>query len=263
MFTQNRFCRAVAQHDVTVCLCPSLTYVPVSLAGLKNAGRPCSHRMQRTPPPPPPGHRGTYRVPTSILTGATYSHQAAQFATASPPQRGAPYHTQPTAQFTPQACFPPQPPLFNPTTFHRANAFPSAHHHTPPSFATPTLPSDFVPSEHYHDCRAVYGYDLPKAVKATTYTQKLGIAGCPIETVPLLAVIRHSWSSYWLRYLCHGHEIFPVFHQAHIPSNARHGALFPTQSQQDRSRHSSLGTLPRSHPTHSQPNQKASIGGPC
>ena len=79
------------------------------------------------------------------------------------------------------------------------------------SFQTPPLPSDFVPSEQYHDCKVVYGYDLPKAVRTTTYTQKIGIAGCPIETVPLLAIVRHSWSSYWLRYLCHGHEIFPVF----------------------------------------------------
>ena len=167
--------------------------------------------MQRTPPPPPPGHRGTYRVPTGILTRTTRSHQAPPYATAPPPQRGAPYYAQTTAQFTPQPQFPPQPPLVHPTTFNRTNPTPPSHHHGPPQFATPPLPSEFVPSEHYHDCKAVYGYDLPKAVKATTYTQKLGIAGCPIETVPLLAVIRHSWSSYWLRYLCHGHEIFPVF----------------------------------------------------
>ena len=168
-----------------MCL-PDLLHVLVSVAGFRNAGSPSLHRMQRTPPPPPPGHRGTYRVPTGILTRATHSHQAPPSATATPPQRGAPYHTQTTAHFTPQPRFPPQPSLFYPTTYHRASPTPPSHHHSPPHFATPPLPSDFVPSDHYHDCKAVYGYDLPKAVKATTYTQKLGIAGCPIETVPLL-----------------------------------------------------------------------------
>ena len=150
-------------------------------------------------------------MPTGILTRATYHHQATQPTVASQPQRGAFQYAQPMTHFTPQPVFPPQPPSFHPTTFHRAHPAPSPHQHTPHSFTTPPLPSDFVPSEHYHDCKVVYGYDLPKAVKATTYTQKLGIAGCPIETVPLLAIVRHSWSSYWLRYLCHGHEIFPVF----------------------------------------------------
>ena len=192
-------------------VCAFLITFPVSFAGLRNAGSLCAHRMQRTPPPPPPGHRGTYRVPTGILTRATDHHQAAQPTVASQPQRGAFQYAQPMTQFTPQPVFPPQPPSFHPTTFHRAHPAPSPHQHTPHSFTTPPLPSDFVPSEHYHDCKVVYGYDLPKAVKATTYTQKLGIAGCPIETVPLLAIVRHSWSSYWLRYLCHGHEIFPVF----------------------------------------------------
>ena len=148
-----------------MCL-PDFLHVLVSIAGFRNAGSPSVRRMQRTPPPPPPGHRGTYRVPTGILTRATHSYQAPSFATAPPPQRGAPYHTQTTAPFTPQPQFPPQPPLVYPTTFHRTNPPPS-HHHSPPHFATPPLPSDFVPSEHYHDCKAVYGYDLPKAVKAT------------------------------------------------------------------------------------------------
>ena len=192
-------------------VCAFLITFPVSFAGLRNAGSLYAHRMQRTPPPPPPGHRGIYRVPTGILTRATYHHQAAQPTVASQPQRGVFQYAQPMTQFTPQPVFPPQPPSFHPTTFHRAHPAPSPHQRTPHSFTTPPLPNDFVPSEHYHDCKVVYGYDLPKAVKATTYIQKLGIAGCPIETVPLLAIVRHSWSSYWLRYLCHGHEIFPVF----------------------------------------------------
>ena len=96
-----------------------LSHVLVSVTGFRNAGSPSVRRMQRTPPPPPPGHRGTYRVPTGILTRATNSHQAPPFATAPPPQRGAPYYTQTTAHFTPQPQFPPQPPLVHPTAFHQ------------------------------------------------------------------------------------------------------------------------------------------------
>ena len=164
--------------------------------------------MQHTPPPPPPGHWGTYRVPTGILTAAAHRHQANPFCAASQPQRGVSPHTRPSAHFQPPPAFPPQPPQFHSTV--PSHNLPSRSPLTC-SFPIPPLPSDFVPSDQYHDCKVVYGYDLPKAVKATTYTQKIGIAGCPIETVPLLAIVRHSWSSYWLRYLCHGHEIFPVF----------------------------------------------------
>ena len=168
----------------------------------------CTNKMQHTPPPPPPGHWGTYRVPTGILTAATYRHQANPPLAALQPQRGVSLHTRPSAPYQPQPAFPPQPPRFHSTV--PSHNLPSR---PPPtcSFPIPPLPSDFVPSEQYHDCKVVYGYDLPKAVKATTDTQKIGIAGCPIETVPLLAIVRHSWSCYWLRYLCHGHEIFPVF----------------------------------------------------
>ena len=45
---------------------------------------------------------------------------------------------------------------------------------------------------------------------STPYSQKAGISGCPIEQVPALAIIRHGWSSYWLRYLSNGQEMFPV-----------------------------------------------------
>ena len=145
-----------------------LLHVLASFAGFRNAGRPISYRMQRAPPPPPPGHRGTYRVPTGILTRATHYHQTPPPITAHTPQRGAPHYTQSTAQPTTYPRFPPQPPLFYPTTHHRPHSTLPAYQHCPPSFATPPLPSDFVPSEQ-------------------------------------------SWSSYWLRYLCHGHEVFPVF----------------------------------------------------
>ena len=124
--------------------------------------------MQHTPPPPPPGHWGTYRVPTGILTAAAHRHPANPSFAAFQPQRGVSPYTRPSASYQPQPTFPPQPPQIQSTV-------PS--HSSPPrppptrSFQTPPLPSDFVPSEQYHDCKVVYGYDLPKAVRTTTYTQ--------------------------------------------------------------------------------------------
>ena len=63
--------------------------------------------------------------------------------------------------------------------------------------------------EHW-DAKAKYGLKLLKRVASTPYSQKAGISGCPIEQVPALAIIRHGWSSYWLRYLSNGQEMFPV-----------------------------------------------------
>ena len=131
-----------------MCL-PDLLHVLVSVAGFRNAGSPSLHRMQRTPPPPPPGHRGTYRVPTGILTRATHPHQAPRSATATPPQRGAPYHTQTTAHFTPQPRFPPPPPTTIVLPHHISPRQPyspispsqstSSCHSTPPILSPPII----------------------------------------------------------------------------------------------------------------------------
>ena len=63
--------------------------------------------------------------------------------------------------------------------------------------------------EHW-DAKAKFGLKLLKRVASTPYSQKAGISGRPIEKVPALAVIRHGWSSYWIRYLSNGQEMFPV-----------------------------------------------------
>ena len=95
------------------------------------------------------------------------------------------------------------PPHPVPRTLHTATQ--------PRTYQTPPLPNDFVTSPDFHDCRVIFGHDLPKLVKSTAWSEKLGIAGCPIETLPMLAVTRHSWASYWLRNVCHGLETYPVY----------------------------------------------------
>ena len=107
---------------------------------------------------------------------------------------------------------PPPPPIFAlptqhpihqtpppPPTQHNPSATGWTPTHPPPgSFGSPTF------------AKAKYGLKLLKRVASTPYSQKAGISGCPIEQVPALAIIRHGWSSYWLRYLSNGQDMFPV-----------------------------------------------------
>ena len=98
-------------------------------------------------------------------------------------------------------------------------------HHSPPQGAftppmpnRPTTPSQtttpqslgFPENVEHWDAKAKYGLKLLKRVASTPYSRKAGISGCPIEQVPALAIIRHGWSSYWLRYLSNGQKMFPV-----------------------------------------------------
>ena len=80
---------------------------------------------------------------------------------------------------------------------------------TPSQTTTPQSLGFHEDVEHW-DAKAKYGLKLLKRVASTPYSQKAGISGCPIEQVPALAIIRHGWSSYWLRYLSIGQEMFPV-----------------------------------------------------
>ena len=129
--------------------------------------------MQAPPPPPPPlGHHGTYRPPYGITTRAA-SLQAQQQHHQHLPT---PHH-----QPLPTPSFPPQPPSrpSNPsTTIPTHNTL----HTTPPprTYQPPPLPNDFVTSPDFHDCRVIFGHDLPKVVKRTAWSEKLGIAGCPM-----------------------------------------------------------------------------------
>ena len=101
------------------------------------------------------------------------------------------------------------------STFHHS---PTQGAFTPPTSSRPMPPSrtttpqslGFHEDMEHWDAKAKYGLKLLKRVASTPYSQKAGISGCPIEQVPVLAIIRHGWSSYWLRYLSNGQDMFPV-----------------------------------------------------
>ena len=144
---------------------------------------PAQHPIHQTPPPPP-----TQPNPSAI--GWTPTHPP-------PGSFGSP-------------TFPPSPPSTGLST--------SAFHHTPtqgalpPTSSRPMTPSrtmtpqslGFHEDMEHWDAKAKYGLKLLKRVASTPYS------GCPIEQVPALAIIRRGWSSYWLRYLSNGQEMFPV-----------------------------------------------------
>ena len=117
---------------------------------------------------------------------------------------------------------PPPPPPISSHLRHRQRAFrhPCFITH-PPKVGSPRrhltdppyrvrLRYGFHEDAEHWDAKAKYGLKLLKRVASTPYSQKAGISGCPIEQVPALAIIRHGWSSYWLRYLSNGQEMFPV-----------------------------------------------------
>ena len=136
-------------------------------------------------PPPPP--------PIFALPAQPTIHQ-------SPP----PPPTQPQASLTGWTPTRPPPGSFcSPfTTVHRVTDIDDPPHfshsgHIHPASAQPAEPDDNTPEP-----------GIPR---------RRGTLGCqswhirmPVEQVPVMAIIRHGWSSYWLRYLSNGQEMFPV-----------------------------------------------------
>ena len=153
---------------------------------------PAQPSIQQSPPPPP-------TQPQASLTGWTPTHPPpGSFCSpsfpSSPPSTGLPTstfrHTSPTqGTFTPPA---PSRPM------------------TPSRITTPLQSLGFHEDAEHWDAKAKFGLKLLKHVASTPYSQQAGISGCPIEQVPAIAIIRHGWSSYWLRYLSNGQEMFPV-----------------------------------------------------
>ena len=115
----------------------------------------------------------------------------------------------PTFPPTPPSAGPSTPSIFQPPS-QGAYTPPAPHRPTPPRQTTTPQSLGFHEDVEHWDAKAKYGLKLLKRVASTPYSQKAGIAGCPIEQVPALAIIRHGWSSYWLRYLSNGQEMFPV-----------------------------------------------------
>ena len=152
---------------------------------------PAQPTIHQSPPPPPTQPQGS-------LTGWT------------------PTHPPPGSFCSPS--FPPSPPSAGlPTSMVRYTS-PTQGTFTPPAPSRPITQSRMTTpqslgfhedAEHW-DAKPKFGLKLLKRVASTPYSQKAGISGRPIEQVPVMAIIRHGWSSYWLRYLSNGQEMFPV-----------------------------------------------------
>ena len=166
------------------------------------------------PPPPPP----IFSLPTQ----PTAQHSPPPPPTQPPTQpQGSltgwtPTHPPPGSFCSPG--FPPSPPSTGLSTSMVRYTAPAQGTFTPPAPSRPMTPSRMTTpqslgfhedAEHW-DAKAKFGLKLLKRVASTPYSQKAGISGCPIEQVPVMAIIRHGWSSYWLRYLSNGQEMFPV-----------------------------------------------------
>ena len=110
----------------------------------------------------------------------TPHHTPAHTATVSPLHTPSPRHSHATLSNSPTPATPP----------HGLNL-------------TAQLPHVVQTPGHW-DNRQVL--NLPRHIQPTAHSAHNRTAGLPVESVPLLAFLRHSWSSYWLRYIAHGHE---------------------------------------------------------
>lgn len=78
----------------------------------------------------------------------------------------------------------------------------------PATIFGPPLPSSFRSDPMFLDTNLVGGLQLPRFVKTSDFTRRKGIAGCPASAVPIHALMHHGWSSWWLRRLCDGKEVY-------------------------------------------------------
>ena len=158
-------------------------------------------------------HHGPRTHNTRAPTSTTSYAQPLLFPPGEPLQR---LPALPTPTFPPMPR--PSQPAPHHTTAHAATASPShtpspRHNHatsnnsptttTPPHGFNPTaqLPHDFVRTPEHWDNGQVFGLNLPRHIQPTAHSTRNRTAGLPIESIPLLAFLRHSWSSHWLRYI--------------------------------------------------------------
>ena len=122
----------------------------------------------------------TFGASRYVQTAVRHHHKSRKPAgsTATPPASS--NSTSPTITYTKLSATTSVTP-FQP--FHDHSHTQHTLHTTPPprTYQPPPLPNDFVTSPDFHDCRVIFGHDLPKVVKRTAWSEKLGIAGCPIE----------------------------------------------------------------------------------
>ena len=142
-----------------------------------------SHQANLCNDYPPSPHQPFHRCPTIPAHTASHHGSHNHSFTITHTHTPSPRHNYATSNNSPATATPPHG--FNPTA---------------------QLPHDFVQTPEHWDNRQVFGLNLPRHIQSTAHSTHNRTAGLPIESIPLLAFLRHSWSSYWLRYIAHGHE---------------------------------------------------------
>ena len=66
------------------------------------------------------------------------------------------------------------------------------------------LPRDFVTDSDHLDSREVFGKKFFRKIQLTSWSQKFGLAGRPIEDVKLHEIAYGGWKSFYLRHLSYG-----------------------------------------------------------
>ena len=83
-----------------------------------------------------------------------------------------------------------------------------------------TLPSKFRPDDDFLDTSVVNGYQLPRTVTRTSYTEETGIAGLSTLDIPLHTQLYGTLENWSLRYLASGQRGF-----LHLSRNYRESSL--------------------------------------
>ena len=72
----------------------------------------------------------------------------------------------------------------------------------------PPFPQDFVCNLRFLDSRSIAGLPLGRWVKQTDWTYRKQLGGCPVDEIPLHAVLYQGYHSYWLRRIAEGKPTF-------------------------------------------------------
>ena len=72
------------------------------------------------------------------------------------------------------------------------------------------IPPHFKPDEAYLDTTVVKGFQLPRKVTSTSFTEENGTAGIPVQEIPLPAVTYGGLDNWGLRYLASGKQGFVI-----------------------------------------------------
>ena len=79
--------------------------------------------------------------------------------------------------------------------------------HAPRRFGPP-FAQDLLCNPQFLDSRSIAGLPLGRWVKQTDWTYRKQLGGCPVDEIPLHAVLYQGFHSFWLRHIAEGKPSF-------------------------------------------------------